>query len=239
MSAPLAAVLRRLADRLNRVTVTEVPPVIARALRRNRFLRLYGYPPLEDADGTSIPFRRFRLADESEFWWYLNRYLHDGEVLGLPIPLRRAIDRAFLELHANAVAHSRSPFGAYASGEVLPHERRLRFTLCDGGIGIRDAVRRYFQDDTISSEDALCWAVRKSKSTRRSGSPAGLGLHLIRRFVERNSGSMRIVSRSAGYRWSEAGVSVRSLGLDFPGTAITLDINTSTLPSSYRTPEFR
>lgn len=239
MSAPLGVILRRVVDRLNWVTVTEVPPTIARTLRRNRFLRHYGFPPLTDPDRTSIPFRRFRLADESEFWWYLHRHLRDGEALDLPTPLRRAIARAFLEMHANAVAHSGSRFGAYASGQLSPTEGRIRFTLCDGGVGIRDVVRRYFGNDTISSEDALLWAVRRSKSTRRTGSPAGLGLHLIRRFVERNSGTLLIVSRSAAYRWPSAGPPVRSLDADFPGTSVTLDINTSTLPSPLRPPELR
>lgn len=239
MSAPLGAILRRVVERLNQVTVTEVPPTIARTLRRNRFLRHYRYPPLADPDRTSIPFRRFRLADESEFWWYLDRYLHDGEALHLPTPLRRAIDRAFLELHANAVAHSGSRVGAYACGQLFPTECRIRFTLCDGGVGIRDVVRHYFRDDTIASEDALLWAVRKSKSTRRTGSPAGLGLHLIRRFVERNSGGLLIVSRSAAYRWPTTGPPVRSLEADFPGTSVTLDINTSTLPSRLPPPELR
>jgi hypothetical protein len=110
---------------------------------------------------------------------------------------------------------------------MFPRENRLDFTIADGGMGIRDAVRGYFKTDRISSIAALKWALEQNHTTKRGSHPGGLGLGFLRAFSALNEGKIRIVSRFAFYEFDCGQEAFHKMQYDFPGTAVTVQINTA------------
>lgn len=227
MAAPLGAVLTRATDEFNIVEIVAVPRGVERVLRKNEFLTGFGYDSLEDTNNTTMPFRRLRLRDEGAF----EKYIHwEMSGKGIPKMSKRAswiFKQKVFEVYQNAVVHSESELGVFVCGQFFPQQHRLDFTLADAGIGIRDAVRRYFNDSRIGSVPALKWALKPYHTTKRGPHPGGLGLDFLQRFARLNGGKIQIASRFGFYEFHDGNEIFAKMATDFPGTAVTIEINTT------------
>lgn len=231
MSAPLGVILAKVADDLNDVTVTGVPEGIVKVLSKNLFLRNYGYPPVTDSNGTVVPFKRFDLTDGRYFASYVNQYTQGKGIPEMSALLRRKFNEAIGELFANAVTHSASRLGVFACGQYFPKTQCFDFCIADAGGGFVGAIRRAF-DLEVDSVKAMKACLKDGFTTKQT-EPGGLGLKLIKKFIELNRGRLVIVSNSAYYEFSHSGERFQQLGSPFPGTCINIEINTADR-SSYR-----
>jgi hypothetical protein len=225
MSAPLGVILARCADDLNDVTVTGVREEIVKVLSKNLFLRNYGYPPVADENGTVVPFKRFDRTDGRYFAAYVNQYTQGKGIPEMSPLLRRKFNEAIGELFANAVTHSASRLGIFACGQYFPKTKCFDFCIADAGGGFVGAIKRAF-DLEIDSLKAMKTCLRDGFTTKQH-EPGGLGLKLIKNFIELNKGRLVIVSNSAYYEFSHSGAIFRQLGSAFPGTCINIEINTA------------
>jgi len=100
----------------------------------------------------------------------------------------------------------------------------LHFTIADLGIGIGGNIHRHL-GIRFSPENAIKWAI-SGKTTRRER-PGGLGLQLIREFIKLNKGRLIIVSGAGYWELSKGKVSTRTFSRPFPGTVVTIDIDTA------------
>ncbi len=227
MAAPLGAILARVADAFNSVDINAVPSEVARILRKNRFLTRYGYNPLRDGYRTAMPFRRLRLSGQSAFEDYVDQWLERKGMPEMSKKARKAFKRKVFEIYQNAVIHSESDIGVFVCGQFFPKKKRLDFTIADAGIGIRETVRRYFENDRIGSVRSLRWALAPHHTTKRGRLPGGLGLQLLKDFTRLNGGKIQIASRFGFYEYSHGDESFRKMSADFPGTAVTIEVNTA------------
>ena len=227
MAAPLGAVLARVTDKFNEVDFVAVPSSVELVLRKNQFLTNFWYEPLDDTNSTTMPYRRLRLSDEGEFNDYIHRHLNDKGIPSMSERASRAFKNKVFEVYQNAVTHSESEIGVFACGQFFPQKQRLDFTIADAGIGIRQAVRRYFDNNQINSVPALKWALEPHHTTKKGAHPGGLGLTFLQEFARLNKGKIQIVSRFGFYQLSTSGESFAKMSVDFPGTAITIEINTA------------
>jgi len=108
----------------------------------------------------------------------------------------------------------------------------LDFTIADPGIGIR---RKIYAELglRLNSDRAIKWALQDGHTTRQGSIPGGLGLKLIREFIGLNAGKMQIVSDRGFWECTPNGEALRRMDYGFPGTVITIEINTADT-SSYR-----
>ena len=226
MAAPLGAVLACVADEFNSVRIVSVPSDLEQTLRENQFLTYYRYDSVDDVSHTTMPFRRFRLSDEGAFEEYVGRLISSRGIPKMSKNVRQRFKRKIFEVYQNAIIHSESTIGVFVCGQVFPDENRLDFTIADGGIGIRDSVRRYFRNHRINSIPALKWALQPSHTTKRGNQPGGLGLQFLREFSDLNQGRIRIVSRFAFYEYHCGDEDFQKMSSNFPGTAVTIQINT-------------
>jgi hypothetical protein len=76
-------------------------------------------------------------------------------------------------------------------------------------------------------EKAISWATEERNTTKSGSVPGGLGLKLLREFIDLNGGSIQIVS-DAGY-WRREGQKTTTARMlhRFPGTVVSLEINTN------------
>jgi len=100
----------------------------------------------------------------------------------------------------------------------------LRFTIADLGIGIDGNIYKNLQRK-LPAEVAISWAI--SGRTTRRGRSGGLGLQLIQEFIKLNQGRLIIVSNSGYWELSKGKVSTGTFSRPFPGTVVTIDIDTA------------
>ena len=228
MAAPLGAILAQVADKFNIVKIVAVPDKVEQVLRKNRLLTNYWYESLDDSDRITMPFRHLRLSDEGEFEEYIHRQLSGRGIPRMSEGASRVFKKKVFEVYQNAIVHSESELGVFVCGQFFPQQYRLDFTIADVGIGIRETVRRYFNNDTrISSLPALKWALKPLNTTKRGPHPGGLGLEFLQKFARLNGGKIQIASRFGFYELNCDGESFAKMEADFPGTAVTIGINTA------------
>lgn len=226
MVAPLAAVLARITNEFNEVKIVKVPASIERILRKNRFLVAYGYSAIEDVNHTTLPFRRIQLSDEGRFADYLEQHMDGKGIPRITKALGKVFRQSIFEVFQNAVTHSKSRLGVFVCGQFYPQLQRLDLTIADAGIGIRTNVRRYLRNNTLSSIDAIRWALQEGNTTKTGSQPGGVGLKFLKDFIELNKGKIHIASRFGFYEYGNGNETFAKLAADFPGTAVNLEINT-------------
>lgn len=234
LCAPLGAVLTALSR--SQIRLPGVRPALQGILQKNAFLPNFGFnlPRKADTFGTTIEYRRFDRTGIQAFMSYVTEQFQGKGIPDMTPALRRRFRESIAELFENAMEHSATQLGIFACGQWFPKNNRLDFTVADLGIGIR---RRIEQDKgmPLEPEHAIAWAMEGQNTTRhpRAGKPGGLGLKLIREFVNLNGGSIQIVSDRGYWRCQRGAVDARRFDLPFPGTVVNIEINTADT-QSYR-----
>jgi len=226
MAAPLYAVIARLRDELNDVTITNVPAGVSTILRKNKFLRVFNQPELTDTNQTTLPFKILKLTAGDQFNDYLDAYMQGRGIPTMSEALTKRFRQSLFEIFLNATIHSQSKAGIFVCGQFYPNKHRLDFTIADAGVGIRENVRRYTRKPKLNSCKAIEWAMTEGNTTKTGNQPGGLGLKLIKDFIQMNGGKIQVISRYGYYDFSANGESIRKMRNDFPGTCINIEINT-------------
>jgi hypothetical protein len=109
--------------------------------------------------------------------------------------LRKKIVENLWEIVNNGIIHSDSEFGVSAGGQFYPEMGYFEIAFYDAGVGIPQNIRNYGAKSKRTG-DSKCieWAVQEGHSTRPFDESAGLGLHLLREFLNLNGGAFQIVS---------------------------------------------
>jgi hypothetical protein len=226
MVAPLYVVIAKLRDRLNDVTINNVPPAIERILKKNQFFTVFNMGPLTDTNQTTLPFKIFEYQAVGQFNDYLVTYLRGRGIPSMSTALTKRFRQSLFEIFLNASIHSESTFGIFVCGQFFPQKNRLDLTIADAGIGIRDRVRKFTGWDQLSSCAAIKWALIEGHTTKPGNHPGGLGLKLIKDFIRMNQGKLQIVSRFGYHEFFGSRDTVSKLTYDFPGTIVNIEINT-------------
>ena len=236
MCAPFGAILYKFYVKGWPITVYGQRPEIASILQRNRFLPNFGFdiPIKPDYYGTTIEYKRFERTDSASFIEYITEQFAGKKIPKMTEALKKRFRASISELFENAVAHSQTTLGIFACGQYYPKGNRLDFSVADRGMGIRRAVNR-FTGQRMNAVEAIEWATTGDNTTRerKGGKPGGLGLKLIKEFIDLNKGRVHIVSDSGYWCYEEGQTKTRRFKMPFPGTVVNIEINTADT-SSYR-----
>lgn len=225
MCAAFGAMLYRLGDNLNSVEITNISPNVKRILSKNRFLSYYGGEKISNAWSTTIPYKRFEIEDGRYFANYIeHQFIDHPEFPQMSTGLLKRFRESIFEIFSNAVIHSRTQLGVFSCGQYFPRKERLAFSVADLGVGMQENVQNHLQMD-IQPEEAIDWATRDNNTTKQANIPGGLGLKLLREFIDLNNGCLQIVS-DAGY-WCRRSQQTTMDRLDhpFPGTVVNVEID--------------
>ncbi len=226
LCAPIGAIIDDLRRRNNVVNVLHVSIPLKDKFSANSFLQSL-FPYYQSPIAPSyIMYKRFTNNEDNTFFDYVYEKLLNYE--GFPKmseELKTEITSNIQEIYNNAHTHGDCPF-VYSCGEYNKEKNILTFTIADIGKTIRHNVREYRSQKELTGKECIEWAVISGNTTRKKNIPGGLGLSLIRTFLNQNKGWLQIVS-SNGY-WNEDG-SIRSKDCDFifKGTIVTFGINLS------------
>jgi hypothetical protein len=173
---------------------------VAMNLAQNGFIAAFGGSRQPWA-GNSIPFREDAVQDAHDFRRYLSElWLGRGWVNVSP-GLRDAIVGHMVEIYLNAFDHGQSPIGVFTCGQHFPKKQELNLTIVDFGVGIPSNVRlfksRQYTPAQLSGKTCMEWAFQAGTTTK-PGTARGLGLDLLREFVQKNRGRLEMFSHE-GY----------------------------------------
>ena len=227
MCAAFGAMLYHLGNNANTVRLTHIRSRVENILSRNGFLSNYGRERIPDRWGSTIPYQRFDVNDDRYFGGYIEAELvHRTEMPRMSSGLLKKFRESVFEIFSNAVIHAQTKLGIFSCGQVFPTRHRLDFSIADLGIGIRRNVKDNVGLD-LQAEKAIAWATEGRNTTKRGAIPGGLGLKLLREFIDLNGGCIQIVS-DAGYWKREKGRAYATrLSHPFPGTVVSIEIDTS------------
>ena len=227
MCAVLGAILYRLGDNVNTVRLTNIRPDVERILSRNGFLSNYGRKRISDAWGSTIPYQRFDIKDDRYFGGYIEaEFVHRTEMPCISSGLLKKFRESVFEIFSNAVMHSQTRLGIFSCGQYFPTRHRLDFSVADLGIGIRQNVKDNVGLD-LAAEKAIVWATQGQNTTKRGAIPGGLGLKLLREFIDLNGGCIQIVSDAGHWRHEKNRTSTARFSDPFPGTVVSIEMDTS------------
>lgn len=233
MCAAFGAILYRLGEDLNTVKLTNIRPNVEAILSKNGFLSHYGREKIPDRWGTTIPYQRFDVKDDRYFADYIeNELIHRAEMPAMSPGLLKKFRESIFEIFSNAVLHSRTELGIFSCGQFFPKRHRLDFSVADLGVGMRQNIK----DNTgldLSAEAAIQWATAGRNTTKRGPVPGGLGLKLLGEFIDLNGGCIQIVSDAGYWKRENRTTTTAPLNQPFPGTVVTVEINTADM-SSYK-----
>jgi hypothetical protein len=248
MCAPFGVVLAKLADAYKAISLVNPPSLsssssaydfptpsrtsIQSTLERNGFLANFGWTPPEDVNPTSLPYQRFKLAETKLFDEYLATHLPGKGLPTMTSEFALLFQQSLFEIFANASWHSDSKLGVFSCGQFFPMHHRLDIAIADAGIGIPRKINEAF-GVTISPVSALRWALQEGHTTKRGNPPGGVGLKLLKDFIQINGGCVQIASGGAFWQFKAGKETFSPLAQPFPGTAVNLEVNTDD-PRIYR-----
>lgn len=230
LGACLLTIINLSRMRGNDILFYNMTPPIQTILQKNKTL----VGSRADVHGTTIPVTSFNKDAEVIFSQFTRSRLVRPEMPKMSNGLREKFFEGIDELFANGVLWSKSPIAFFAGGQYFPRLDRLSFVLSDGGQGIQGSLLsagKKFE----TPEGAIDWAMQMNNSARQGDIPGGLGLGILKDFVAMNGGCLLVCSH-LGYWESRSGVVRKSrLSQMYPGTVVSLEINTADTKSYHMT----
>ncbi|MDI9337822.1 MAG: ATP-binding protein [Alphaproteobacteria bacterium] len=226
MSAVLGAVLDTFTANLNKIHFDFLSPKIETILLKNDFLTYFGKQRAVDVNNTTIKFQKLKPTDGKYFKNYVIEELierHIADLLQMSKGIKEKIVEAIYEIFVNAQIHSETKF-IYTCGQFFPNKKKIEFTIVDTGIGFREKINRRFGSN-LRAKQAIKWAVEEKKTTKE-GISGGLGLAILREFVNVNKGKMQIVSNNGFYQFDSDGETLNEFQGEFQGTIVNLEFRT-------------
>jgi len=106
MASPLYAVVSRIKDNLNDISLTNLNDGLSVILRKNHFLTKFQEKPLTDTNNTTVPFEEFELRAGKQFFEYLESYMHGKGIPPMSEELTKRFRQSLFEIFQNAAIHS-------------------------------------------------------------------------------------------------------------------------------------
>ena len=228
-SGNMCAILGLLASQLEAIgsvlSITSNRYPVVRTLVGNGFLRQHKREHTSREDNRAISYRKLRPADSKYFNLLFAQDLASAHAAaGSPMgdDLLLAIRLSTAELFANTQQHSQATW-VHSCGLFFPEKGRFEFTLADDGVGIHSSLGGELSTPENHS-DWLLEALRQG-ATSRKDLPGGIGLPLILQLLGLNHGKLQMVSGHGFLHWDTSGFQLATLPHPFPGTVITLQLN--------------
>jgi len=194
-------------------------------LCQNGFAHAFGHllpTPIQDA----IPYREDRSMNMNSIMDYLTDFWIGKGWVHVSKELRDAIVGKMWEIYNNAFEHGDGKFGVFSCGEHIQND--LILTVVDFGKGIPEKVRHFLSSDPrvekLESSSCLKWAFQRGNSTCLEGIARGLGLDLLKEFVQMNQGKLEVYSNDGYVLIDRKGMVYENCKVSFEGTVVHITL---------------
>lgn len=227
LSAVLGAVLDLLIiEREHRIWFSPANRSVRRRLSRNNFFRAWNVDTITEDREHYITYQKFPRENSTEFKEYIEKELLQKQKFPRHTKLVGThITENIFEIYANAIMHGHTEF-VHSCGEYNNNIHTLDMTIVDCGLTIPHNVNSFLSKTgkgPLNPCEAIEWAFVDGNTTKDT--PGGLGLAILKQFIEKNQGCLQIVSGDAFLEFSSKGTSSQLLSLNFPGTIVNMKFN--------------
>lgn len=199
---------------------------VRRKLSRNNFFRAWNADINTEDREHYITYQKFPREKHIEFKQYIENELLKKQKFPRHTTLAgKRITENIFEIYVNAVMHGKTDF-VHTCGEYNNNVHTLDMTIVDCGLTIPYNVNTFLHNKKLrplDSCDAIHWAFVNGNTTKDS--PGGLGLAILKQFIELNKGCLQVVSDDAFIEFNETGVYTQKLSTQFPGTIVNMKFN--------------
>lgn len=196
-------------------------------LCQNGFAGMFEYPT-SAWTGESIPYREDNVLDMNGIMDYLTDYWLGRGWVHVSQRLRDAIVGRMWEIYNNAFEHSGSEIGMFSCGQHYKKDNDLILSAVDFGQGIPSKIRTFVDSDPraqdLPADACLRWAFKRGNSTCPEGVARGLGLDLLREFIQINQGKLEIYSNEGYAIIDKDGERYENRDISFKGTVVHITL---------------
>jgi len=223
MSAALGAILDLLAGSFNEIHFGHI--CAEQILLKNDFLTYYGKNREVDTNHTTIRFQKLKPTDGRFFKTYvIEELIGRQELPNMSMALKEKIVEGIYEIFVNAQIHSETK-NIYTCGQFYPNKNTIEFTIVDTGVGFKEKINARF-NSTMNAVQAIQWAT-EDKHTTKENVTGGIGLAILKEFIEKNNGKMQIISDGGFYEFKQQKITSQLFSNgQFPGTIVNLQFCT-------------
>lgn len=139
------------------------------------------------------------------------------------------------EMFNNIFDHSGSQVDGYVISQFYSSKNEVAIAVADFGIGIPKSVNNFLHpgEKGISDEEALLWALQLGNTVQSEKHNKGFGLNTMHSTVNKLNSRMVIYSGNCVYYHTKSGKEIFSdIGIKFPGTTLTIFLDTQNLGES-------
>lgn len=166
-----------------------------------------------------------KIENETDASVIIHKLIESSQLKKLEKDKKDTLYSRIYEIPNNALTHSNSEYGIVCHG-YFNNKKTFTFSIYDLGIGIPQSVRRYKEDESLSSKDALRWALEKGNSTKISDYPRGIGFTMLEEFRKEFKGKITIITEDIMYTTKDDGnTNYSNLKKKIVGTLYTLKIS--------------
>lgn len=242
LCAALGVIVNRWKSAKHRVFVRLNAPFTLSTIKRNGFLEelalpyswynyLPGFAPdrnilVEDAESKvyPLPYKRIERTDTEAQAKYVTEIFNEHWWPKMTPAVRDALASCILEVFNNAEEHSESEHGVFVCGHVsMLGQKQLRISIADAGIGFRAKIKKAL-GIIMTSSQAIAWGMKEGNTIRQEIA-GGLGLKILKEFIEKNKGRLSVLSDSGYWEFVSGREKMCNLDYSFPGTLVTIVIN--------------
>lgn len=199
-----------------------------RALARIGFLDAFSVKTNVEERENFITYKCFSVKESLEFKEYIHSDLLQKQ--RFPQCTKKAEEKiieSIYEVFANAVSHGGCE-KVYICGECHESNNRplLEMTITDLGRTIPENVNDFLVGKgakALSAEETLLWAFQEGNTTKSI--PGGLGLAILKDFMDLNEGEIQMVSGGAMLEYRKRSFTTAFLEKPFPGAIVNLKFN--------------
>jgi hypothetical protein len=217
----------------------ELKPYIKSTFLNNGFLEFIRNEKTRKNEHSGVPFAKYDMKNEKEFEDYIYKYiLSTQNIPKMSEGAKKKIFRSIFELYQNSVMHSGAD-QIYVCGQYYFRKGRLALTMVEFGNTFKSNVQGYKLNFSLyTGAECIEWAVESGNTTKKINNAGGLGLDLIRDFLNMNQGKLQINSAD-GYWEEKKGVKfVRECDFNFPGSIVNIEFNLRDLNNYIAKEEF-
>lgn len=202
-------------------------------------LSVYNFPILNNDNNKmkkdNIKYVRFESSQNREFYNYIT-HIFNQKSYGLPQmtdSLKMRIIDGLGEVFGNVIMHTDSKY-VFCCGQItFGTSRRLDITVVNIGKTIKDNVKEFFEFKKMSfPKNCIEWC-SESGNTTKINKTGGLGLTILKEFININQGKLQILSDNEYWECGKRKRAINNIGYRFDGTIVNIEFNL-TDKKSYR-----
>ncbi len=194
---------------------------------RNGFGAYFNLKTQKRYDST-VDYMVFKSNEAKKFGNYIdNNLLNKKGFPHLSPALNKKISNNMQEIFGNAPLHGKC-CSVISCGQYFHKSRKLTFTIVDCGNTIAENVVEFFLYlHQPAPKHNIQWATIENNSTKKivNGKSGGMGLALLKEFINLNQGHIQICSGNEFWEYTTKKENCSYIDSNFPGTIVSININ--------------